>query len=146
MGSYYEVLGLEDFADGEAVESAYRKLSSLLNPEVHGQDGVVVQKFKEISEAYAIISIPEQKELYDKRLKEMKVNAQSQSFDKANELNHIQKEMQLKFIESYNQIRFDKKIKKERQVMKALGKFGLIAFIVCALVWIIYKIYNNLPQ
>lgn len=146
MGSYYEVLGLDNFADSEAVESAYRKLSGILNPEIHGNNAVVVQKFKEISEAYAILSVPEQKELYDKRLRELNTEGNSSAQNKAAELNHIQKEMQLKFIESYNQIRFDKKIRKERKLIELVSVIGLIALISSLLIWIILKVYQNLPH
>lgn len=146
MGSYYEVLGLDNFVDSEAVESAYRKLSEILNPEIHGNNAVVVQKFKEISEAYAILSVPEQKELYDKRLRELNTEGNSSAQNKAAELNHIQKEMQLKFIESYNQIRFDKKIRKERKLIELVSVIGLIALISSLLIWIILKVYQNLPH
>jgi curved DNA-binding protein CbpA len=146
MGSYYEVLGLENIADSEAVESAYRKLSEILNPEIHENNAVVMQKFREISEAYAILSVPEQKELYDKRLREMNLGGNSTTENKAAELNHIQKEMQLKFIESYNRIRFDKKIRKERKRIELISIIGLIALITSLLIWIILKVYQNLPD
>jgi len=146
MGSYYEVLGIDNFVDSEAVESAYQKLSEILNPEIHENNAVVVQKFREISEAYAILSVPEQKELYDKRLREINTEGNSSAQNKAAELNHIQKEMQLKFIESYNQIRFDKKIRKERKLVELASVIGLIALISSLLIWIILKVYRNLPN
>ena len=61
----YKVLGVEKSADAAAIKSAYRKLARKYHPDVNPDDKAAEEKFKEISEAYDILSDPTKKSEYD---------------------------------------------------------------------------------
>ena len=59
---YYKILGVERGADEKAIKSAYRKLARKYHPDVNkGKD----ERFKEIAEAYEVLSDPEKRRRYD---------------------------------------------------------------------------------
>lgn len=62
---YYEVLGLDKTADDAAIKKAYRALAKKYHPDMNPGDAEAEKKFKEASEAYAILSDPEKKRQYD---------------------------------------------------------------------------------
>lgn len=63
---YYEILGVDRSADEKALKSAYRKLALKFHPDQNPGDAEAEAKFKEIGEAYAILSDPEKKAAYDR--------------------------------------------------------------------------------
>lgn len=62
---YYEVLGIDKNADDAAIKKAYRALAKKYHPDMNPGDAEAEKKFKEASEAYAILSDPEKKKQYD---------------------------------------------------------------------------------
>ena len=62
---YYEVLGVSKTADDQKLKSAYRKLAKKYHPDDNPGDREAEQKFKEVGEAYAVLSDPEKRKLYD---------------------------------------------------------------------------------
>ena len=62
---YYEVLGVDKNADDAALKKAYRALAKKYHPDVNPGDAEAEKKFKEASEAYAILSDPEKRRQYD---------------------------------------------------------------------------------
>ena len=62
---YYEVLGVGRDADDGALKKAYRVLAKKYHPDVNPGDEEAEKKFKEASEAYAILSDPEKRRQYD---------------------------------------------------------------------------------
>ena len=62
---YYEVLGIAKDADDSTIKSAYRKLAKRYHPDANPGDKEAEAKFKEASEAYAILSDPEKRKQYD---------------------------------------------------------------------------------
>ncbi len=62
---YYEVLGVSKDADDAALKKAYRQLAKKYHPDVNPGDKEAEAKFKEATEAYAILSDPEKRKLYD---------------------------------------------------------------------------------
>ncbi|MDE6608328.1 MAG: molecular chaperone DnaJ [Lachnospiraceae bacterium] len=62
---YYEVLGIDKNADEAAIKKAYRALAKKYHPDMNPGDAEAEKKFKEASEAYAILSDPEKKRQYD---------------------------------------------------------------------------------
>lgn len=62
---YYEVLGVDKSADEATLKKAYRALAKKYHPDMNPGDAEAEKKFKEASEAYAVLSDPEKKRQYD---------------------------------------------------------------------------------
>ncbi len=62
---YYEVLGVDKNADEASIKKAYRALAKKYHPDMHPGDHDAEVKFKEASEAYAVLSDAEKKRQYD---------------------------------------------------------------------------------
>jgi curved DNA-binding protein len=62
---YFKVLGLERGADADTVKRAFRKLARQYHPDVNPGDQGAEAKFKEISEAYEVLSDPDKRRRYE---------------------------------------------------------------------------------
>src|SRR3954447_10864788 len=62
---YYEVLGSSKNATEDDIRKAYRTLARKHHPDVNPGDKAAEEKFKEINEAYAVLSDPEKRKRYD---------------------------------------------------------------------------------
>ncbi|MEE0884330.1 MAG: molecular chaperone DnaJ [Faecalimonas sp.] len=62
---YYEVLGVERGADDASIKKAYRQLAKKYHPDMNPGDVEAEKRFKEASEAYAILSDPDKRRQYD---------------------------------------------------------------------------------
>lgn len=62
---YYEVLGVQKGASEEEIKKAYRKLAKKYHPDMNPDDKVAEGKFKEVSEAYEVLSSSDKKARYD---------------------------------------------------------------------------------
>jgi DnaJ-class molecular chaperone len=63
---YYSILGVRRNASGKEIKQAYRRLARRYHPDVNPGDAKAEQQFKEISEAYAVLGNPEQRQKYDR--------------------------------------------------------------------------------
>ena len=63
---YYEVLGVARDADAKAIKSAYRKLAMQYHPDRNPGDEEAEAKFKEVGEAYAVLSDDDKRAAYDR--------------------------------------------------------------------------------
>ena len=62
---YYEVLGVNREAEEGAIKKAYRKLAKKYHPDTNAGNAQAEQRFKEITEAYTVLSDPKKRKLYD---------------------------------------------------------------------------------
>src|ERR1041385_5396223 len=62
---YYETLGVSKTASEDEIRSAFRKLARKYHPDVAKDKSEAEEKFKEINEAYEVLSDPEKRKKYD---------------------------------------------------------------------------------
>lgn len=62
---YYEVLGVDKGADDATIKKAYRQLAKKYHPDMNPGDAEAEKKFKEASEAYAVLTDPDKRRQYD---------------------------------------------------------------------------------
>lgn len=62
---YYEVLGVEKGADAGAIKKAYRKAAMKYHPDRNPDDPEAETRFKEVSEAYSVLSDDQKRQVYD---------------------------------------------------------------------------------
>ena len=63
---YYRILGLTETAEAEAIKTAYRRLAKGCHPDAHPGDKKAEERFKQITEAYAVLSDAEKRKKYDR--------------------------------------------------------------------------------
>ena len=63
---YYEILGIHKNADAAAIKKAYRKLAKKYHPDTNQGNKEAEIRFKEVNEAYDVLSDPEKKKIYDR--------------------------------------------------------------------------------
>lgn len=66
MKDYYDILGVSENADDDAIKKAYRDLARKNHPDLNPNDARAEDRFKDISEAYAVLSDREKRKQYDK--------------------------------------------------------------------------------
>ena len=66
MTDYYEVLGVDRSASDDEIKKAYRKLALKYHPDRNPDDPSAEEKFKEIAEAYEVLSNEETRAKYDR--------------------------------------------------------------------------------
>jgi len=62
---YYKILGVTKGAGKDEIKSSFRKLARQYHPDVAGNDPKAEEKFKEINEAYEVLSDPDKRQKYD---------------------------------------------------------------------------------
>ena len=62
---YYEVLSVSRDADEETIKKAYKKLAKQYHPDLNPDSKTAEEKFKEINEAYSVLSDPNERARYD---------------------------------------------------------------------------------
>src|SRR5690606_20826485 len=65
MNDPYKILEVSRDASPEDIKRAYRKLAKKLHPDLNPGDKTVEQRFKEVNQAYALLSDPEKRRRYD---------------------------------------------------------------------------------
>jgi curved DNA-binding protein len=73
---YYETLGLSRQANDDQIRAAYRKLARKYHPDVNPGNKEAEEKFKEINEAYSVLSDPQKRKQYDELGQNWKAGAE----------------------------------------------------------------------
>src|SRR5262245_49149597 len=63
---YYKVLGVPRGAKADDIKKAYRRLARKHHPDVNPGDKAAEEKFKQVSEAFEVLSDPKKREMYDR--------------------------------------------------------------------------------
>jgi len=124
MKNYYEILGVEKNATKDQIKKAYRKLAVKYHPDKNPDDAVAEEKFKEVAEAYEILSDDNKRQQYDNpqqfagydphdmmnRMRER--FRQQMSQEKSYQVNpHVETPVTISFMESYTGVEKDIKYK-----------------------------------
>ncbi|MDX2161951.1 MAG: J domain-containing protein [bacterium] len=64
--NYYDILGVPKTADEKDIKKAFRRLAKKYHPDANQNDPTSEAKFKELNEAYEVLSDPEKKAMYDR--------------------------------------------------------------------------------
>ena len=67
MNNFYEVLEVDSGASAEAIKKNYRRLSKKYHPDLNQGNKIAEKRFKEITEAYSVLSSAEKRLEYDKK-------------------------------------------------------------------------------
>jgi len=73
---YYEVLGLDKSASDDEIKKAFKKAALKYHPDRNQGNAEAEEKFKEINEAYQVLSDPEKKQRYDQLIKMLQERVQ----------------------------------------------------------------------
>src|SRR5574340_1231760 len=73
---YYEVLGIDKHADKQTIKKAYRQLAKKYHPDRNKEAGAE-DKFKEVQEAYDVLSDDQKRAAYDSLFVSIFINAQN---------------------------------------------------------------------
>ncbi len=78
MRDLYKILGVNRTASEDEIRKAYRTLSKKYHPDANPENQMAEERFKDISEAYAVLQNGEKRRLYDQSLKDSTMGAASQ--------------------------------------------------------------------
>jgi len=79
MENWYQILGVSYEASDDEIKASYRKLAKQYHPDAHPGDQECERHFKEISEAYSILSDPPKRKEYDEKFHQFNQKKKSTS-------------------------------------------------------------------
>lgn len=123
MVNYYKVLKISPKATNADIKSAYRRLARKKHPDVNKNSKESAREFAQIAKAYKILSDPQERSFYDKKLLELEFNTFSKSKDTIfnSDNSHARRLRQMAYEKRYNEI-IDRMIAEERRESMAMQK------------------------
>ncbi len=123
MVNYYKTLKISPKATSAEIKSAYRRLARKKHPDVNKNSEESAREFSRIAKAYKVLSDPQERAFYDKKLLELEFDSSSK--DEATILNsenpHARRLRRMAYEKRYNDI-IDRMIAEERRESMALQK------------------------
>ena len=104
MTDYYQILGIEKNTPEEDIKKAYRTLVKKYHPDVAVDKKEAEEKFKQISEAYEVLSDPQKRANYD-RSGEPLANFDWENFTKRHDFSDLWNDILLQRLIFFNEIR-----------------------------------------
>lgn len=122
MKNYYQFLGIDLNSTEEEIKKSFKLYAFKMHPDKHNGDKFFEERFKEINQAYEVLSDQNKKRLYDSELKRKEINVQSFA-SKENSLRKkehelVIKEKQLQSKEKELKKRIEDLSKKEEKIRK----------------------------
>ncbi|MGE5436290.1 MAG: J domain-containing protein [Syntrophothermus sp.] len=156
MKDYYYILGLDKNAKLDDIRTAYRKLSKKFHPDLNDGDKYFENRFKEILEAYGVLSDPDKKIKYDEALRHYNSNTvknrnSSPSYEKSNTATYVKKESNDNFSYYAENIKtnVNKNISETKTILSDAwenARSFSILFIICFLFWIIIGFEQDVSE
>lgn len=84
--TFYEILEVESDATGEQIKEAYKHLATKYHPDKHNGDSYFEKKFKDLNEAYSVLSDTFKRADYDRKLNESKSSNSYKGYDYIEEI------------------------------------------------------------
>lgn len=146
---YYKILGVQPNATSENIRTAYRKLSKKFHPDVNSGDKFFEEKFKEIQEAYEILSDTLKRKQYD--YIRANLNKSKNSYNQEHEDNLRKKEKELRkqkeeFKKWEDSLKKKEEILKEKQKEKRAPKSAYLILILLLGTILITLIYLTIDK
>ncbi len=113
--NYYKILGISAKSDEEEIKKAYRKLAKKWHPDKNQGDKTAEEKFKEISEAYDVLSDVLKRKKFDDFVK---ASQQRRTYSYSNKTNYTQTEYETEFSDFFKQFFKNKNKRKKRSYFK----------------------------
>lgn len=122
MKNFYQFLGIDINASEEEIKKSFKIYAFKMHPDKHNGDKFFEDRFKEINQAYEILSDTNKKRLYDSELKRKEINVQSfaskETSLRKKEQELLIKERQLLKKEKEIKTKIDEISKKEERIRK----------------------------
>jgi hypothetical protein len=142
MVNYYKILKISPKATTAEIKSAYRRLARKKHPDVNKNSEESAREFALIAKAYKILSDPQERAYYDKKLLEYEFNFASKGSDTIlnSDNPHARRLRRMAYEKRYNDI-IDRMIAEERRESMALQKviYPVVALFVSTAVVAIFK-------
>lgn len=116
--TYYQILGVEKKVNFDEIKSKYRKLAMKYHPDRNAGNEEAEEKFKQITEAYEVLSNPEKRREYDKSLLSKESGTNKKTKQNSGSFNFNPNDFKDMFSDYFNEDDMNKNDKETNKKMK----------------------------